>query len=186
MAAIHKTSTTRFKFKQVILKIVQQLSKKYLQEVAFLYDMDEHVNKEHKINGLRLFQDIINEGKLEHSSGELIVKLVEVLNSFQRSDLAKLLTEYCLKWNICYEEPSTHEESPNIATSCSVVKSGATKCSVPDQEEHVSTTTAENTAEDSQGSSSDEPQKINGTVMLFKGKKANKGRPRINSGLQAL
>ena len=163
-------------FRATIVKILQKLSKKTVQEIAFIYNMDDHLEQETRINGLIMFQDIISEGKLVHSDGALIAQFIDVLNRLERSDLAKLLIEHCLKWDICYESPATHEENQDKAPTCTDAITSEVLTNVK-QEEHVSTTATE----DTEDSSADEPQKIMGSVMLCKEKKASKGRRRVNS-----
>ena len=119
MSASHKPSKIRFKFRTVLTKIEQELSKKKLQEIAFVYEMGEHLEKENKINGLTLFNDIISEGKLDHSDGELIADLVEILSNLQRKNLARLLIEYCSKWNICYEASPDQQVRSKTSTTVS-------------------------------------------------------------------
>ena len=179
MASSHKPFIISLKFRSVLEKIEKKLSKKNLQEIAFVYEMGDHLKKENKINGLNLFHDIICEGKLDHSDGELISGLVEVLNNLQRTNLARLLIEYCSEWNICYEVSSDQQVSSNTATSTEHPEASV-RMSMEQVQDITSTAT-----DDTETSSGDEPQKtqkIVDTVILHRGRRPSKGRPKVNGG----
>ena len=98
-----------FSFRVVVGKVVQELTPENLHTVAFVYDKDKHLEMKKEVDGHLLFRDIIREGDLKYDDGAHIARLIELLRSFKRSDLAEQLIKYCHDWNV--------EVSPYITTT---------------------------------------------------------------------